>query len=435
MIDRYTRREMKQVWSEQYKFLKFFDVEMAVLRAMRKLDKIPFDKFMEIKDHMTFSIEEIHEIEQETHHDVLAFLTNLSNSIGENSKYLHKGMTSSDVVDTALALQIKEAGRIILNDFVDLIKVLKKKALQYKDTVCVGRTHGMHAEPITFGLKILNWLDSIERVGNNFELSLSQTQVGKVSGAVGTYSSIDPRIEEITCEILGLKPSKISTQIISRDIHAQFVQSLALIACVIERIATEFRHLQRTEINEVYESFAEGQQGSSAMPHKKNPITSENLCGLARIVRSNSIAAMESVALWHERDISHSSVERIILPDSTILIDYMLHKLTKLIENMSVNDTQMFKNLSITRGANCSSKLLVALCEKGLPRSEAYRIVQELSFNLLVATNCDEVHDAHNEIMKYLTVDEINECRTWNNYLTCIDSIYSKFDLEGENNE
>lgn len=431
MIDRYTREDMKQIWSDQYKFLRFYDVEMAVLRAMEKLNKISYEELMDIKSHMTFSVERINEIEQETHHDVIAFLANLNETIGKNSKYVHKGMTSSDVVDTALALQLKQAGIIINNDFDNLIEILKKKAVEYKESMCVGRTHGIHAEPITFGLKILNWLDSIERVRNNFELALSQTQVGKISGAVGTYSNIDPKIEEIACEILGLKPSRISTQVIARDIHAQFVQSLALIACVIERIATELRHLQRTEVNEVREGFSQGQRGSSAMPHKKNPISSENLCGLARVVRSNSIAAMENIALWHERDISHSSVERIILPDSTILVDYMLNRLCGIITNMDVDTGTMAENMNMTKGANYSSKLLVTLCEKGLSRERAYEITQRFSFDVLMGTFLDMNND-YKEIRKYLSREEIQECINAVSYLKHVDLIYSKFDLGEE---
>lgn len=434
MIDRYTRDGMKYVWSDLNKFVKFYNVEMAVCSAMRKLGKISIGELEDIESKATVNLNRIREIEQETHHDVIAFITSINECVGKNSKYIHKGMTSSDVVDTALALQIKEAGHIIGDDFDELIKVLKRKALEYKNTLCIGRTHGIHAEPMTFGLKILNWLDSIERVRDNFEISLAETQVGKISGAVGTYSCIDPKIEKITCDLLGLKPSRISTQIIPREIHAKFIQSLSLVGCVIERIATELRHLQRTEVDEVREGFSVGQKGSSAMPHKKNPISAENLCGLARVVRSNSISALENIALWHERDISHSSVERIIIPDSMILIDYMLDRLTKVIENMQVDSISMANNVYLLKGANFSSKILLALCDKGLSREEAYKITQKIAFESFEAEDMAQAFMGYEEILKYLNREEILECLSVQSYLNHIDTIYNRFEL-GEDNE
>lgn len=314
MIDRYSREEMKKIWELGSKFDCYLEVELAVCKAYNKFGYIPNDALDDILSKAKFSVSRIDEIEQEVHHDVIAFLTNVNENVGENSRYIHMGMTSSDVIDTALALQMRAAGNIILKDIDNLLNTIRQKAKEHKETVCIGRSHGVHAEPMTFGVKLCGWLDLFERNKRNFEKAMNEANIGQISGPVGTYSNISPDIEKETCEILGLKPAKFSTQVIARDIHAQYLQALALIASVIEQVAVELRHLQRTEVLEVEEGFSKGQKGSSAMPHKKNPISGENLTGLARVVRSNSIAAMEDIPLWHERDISHSSVERIIFP-------------------------------------------------------------------------------------------------------------------------
>lgn len=341
------------------------------------------------------------------------------------------GLTSSDVIDTALALQICDASKIILKDFEKLEIILKELAKKYKNTPCIGRSHGIHAEPMVFGLKFLNWLELFSRAKNSFEQALEEIKVGQISGPVGTYSNINPQIEELTLKKLGLNSVKISTQVIARDLHARYMQALALIATAIEVVALEIRHLQRSEVSEVQEGFSNTQKGSSAMPHKKNPIASENLCGLARIIKSNSISALDNVALWHERDISHSSVERIILPDSTILIDYMLARLTNTLENLVVNEKRMLKNLNQSGGVVFSQKVLLALTNSGLSREEAYKIVQE---NALLALDEDNGNFKNNilndkRIKDFLSVEEIDKCFDLHSYLNNIDYIYNKFEL------
>ena len=430
MIDRYSRDEMKKIWELNSKFQYYLDVELAVCKAYNKLGQISDNVLEEINNKATFSVERIDEIEKEVHHDLIAFLTNVNENIGENSRYVHMGMTSSDVIDTALALQMKDAGKIILKDIDDLISTIKEKAKEHKNTICIGRSHGVHAEPMTFGIKLCGWIDLFERNKRNFEKALNEANVGQISGPVGTYSNISPQIEELACSYLGLKPAKFSTQVIARDIHAQYIQSLALIASVVEQVAVELRHLQRTEVLEVEEGFSKGQKGSSAMPHKKNPISGENLSGLARVVRSNSIAAMEDIALWHERDISHSSVERIIFPDSTILIDYMLSRLEKTIKNLVVHKENMLKNTNLFGGIVFSQKVLLKLCSKGLLREEAYKLVQK---NALEAfnNNGNFMENLLNdkEILKKLSVEEIKEYFDINTYLKNIEFIYKKFDI------
>ncbi len=430
MIERYSRDKMKKIWDLNSKFKYYLDVELAVCRAYNKLGQIPDEALKDIISKASFSIQRIEEIEKEVHHDVIAFLTNVNESIGENSRYIHMGMTSSDVIDTALALQMRDAGKIILEDIEKLLKTIKEKAKEHKETICIGRSHGVHAEPMTFGVKLCGWIDLFERNKRNFEKAFEEAMVGQISGPVGTYSNINPEIEKITCEYLGLKPAKFSTQVIARDIHAQYLQALALIASVVEQIAVELRHLQRTEVLEVEESFSKGQKGSSAMPHKKNPISAENLSGLARVVRSNSIAALEDIALWHERDISHSSVERIIFPDSTILADYMLVRLENTIKNLIVHKDNMRKNTNLFGGIVFSQKVLLQLCSKGLTREGAYKLVQK---NALEAFNNNGnfkenlLNDC--EIKHYLSVDEIKDCFNIREYLQNIEKIYGRFDI------
>ena len=430
MIDRYSREEMKKIWELNSKFQYYLDVELAVCKAYNKLGQIPNEALNDILSKASFSVDRIDEIEREVHHDVIAFLTNVNENVGENSRYIHMGMTSSDVIDTALALQMQDAGKIILKDLDILLETLKEKAKEHKKTICIGRSHGIHAEPMTFGVKLCGWIDLIERNKRNFEKALDEARIGQISGPVGTYSNINPEIEKQTCEILGLKPAKFSTQIIARDIHAQYLQSLALIASVIEQIAVELRHLQRTEVLEVEEGFTKGQKGSSAMPHKKNPISGENLSGLARIVRSNSLASMENIALWHERDISHSSAERIIFPDSTILVDYMLSRLEKTIKNLVVHKDNMLKNTNLFGGIVFSQKVLLKLCAKGMLREDAYRLVQR---NALDAFNNHgsfiENLLKDKEVLSKLTSDEIRECFDIDDYLKNIETIYKKFGI------
>lgn len=430
MIERYSRERMKKIWELDSKFKYYLEVELAVCRAYNKRGQIPDDALKDIISKAAFSVERIDEIEKEVRHDLIAFLTNVNENIGENSRYIHMGMTSSDVIDTALALQMRDAGKIILEDMVSLINTIKEKAKEHKNTICIGRSHGIHAEPMTFGVKLCGWIDLFERNKRNFEKALYEAQVGQISGPVGTYSNIDPEIEVLACEYLNLRPAKFSTQVIARDIHAQYLQALALIASVIEQTAVELRHLQRTEVLEVEEGFSKGQKGSSAMPHKKNPISGENLSGLARIVRSNSIAAMENIPLWHERDISHSSAERIIFPDSTILIDYMLSRLEGVIKNLVVHKDNMLKNTNLFGGIVFSQKVLLKLCSKGLSREDAYTLTQRNALNAF-NNNGSFIDNLLNDkdVKQHLSDTEIKECFNIDDYLKNINYIYRKFDI------
>lgn len=376
MIPRYTRPEMARIWTEQRKFETWLEIELAVCEVLAELGEIPKEAVEEIRRKARFDVERIYELEKVTKHDVVAFLTNVGESIGPLSRYLHYGLTSSDILDTSLALLLVEASELIIKDIQHLLEVLKKKAFQYKDTPMIGRTHGVHAEPITFGLKMALWYDEMKRNLLRMERARETVRVGKISGAVGTFAHIPPIVEERVCQRLGLRPAPISTQIIQRDLHAEFFTTLALIASSIEKFAVELRHLQRTEVLEAEEFFSKGQKGSSAMPHKRNPISAENLSGLARLVRSYSLASLENIALWHERDISHSSVERVIAPDATILMDYMLHRFTSLVEHLMVYPEQMRKNLEKMGGLIYSEAILLLLTKKGLSREEAYQVIQ-----------------------------------------------------------
>ncbi len=427
MIDRYSREEMKKIWDLNSKFNYYLKVEIAVCEAYAKEGKFPKKDIEELKKKATFSVERIDEIEAEVRHDVIAFLTCVNESLGDLAKYMHVGMTSSDVIDTAFALQIQDSGKIILKDLDDTISAMKELANKHKGTVCIGRSHGIHAEIMTFGVKICSWIDILERQRDNFKHALEEIRVGQISGPVGTYSNISPKIEEITCKHLGLKPARISTQVIARDYHAYFMQSLALIASVIEQFATEIRHLQRTEVLEVEEGFGKNQKGSSAMPHKKNPVLSENLCGLARVVRCNSLAAMENIPLWHERDISHSSAERIIFPDSLTLVDFMLNRFKGIVENLVVHEKNMLKNTNKFGGIVYSQKVLLELVEKGLTREEAYRIVQR---NALDAFENDGNFKANllkdTDVTGKLTADEIDKIFDRNAFLANINAIYKR---------
>lgn len=429
MIKRYSLEKMETIWDLESKFGHYLKVELAVCEAYTQLGQIPKEDLQKIKALAKFDLNRIDEIEREVNHDVIAFLTNVNETIGEDlAKHVHVGLTSSDVIDTALALQIKDAGKIINEDLENTINSLKNLALKHKNTICIGRSHGIHAEVMTFGVKICAWLDAFERAKENFEHALEQIRIGQISGPVGTYSNISPEIERITCENLGLKPARISTQVIARDIHAYFMQSLAMIATLIEQFSIEIRHLQRTEVLEVEEGFKKGQKGSSAMPHKKNPISSENLCGLSRIVRANSFAAMENIALWHERDISHSSAERIIFPDSTILVDYMLNRFKNVVDNLVVHEKNMLKNANLFGGIVYSQKVLLELINRGLTREEAYKIVQKNAHEAFENDGNFKLNLENDaEVKKYLSQHEIAACFSTQDYLKNVEEIYKRF--------
>lgn len=377
MIERYTRPEMGRIWTLENKYRKWLQVELAVCEGLAEEGRIPPEDLRAIREKADFDVGRIAEIEKQTQHDVIAFLTNVAEYVGPASRHIHEGLTSSDVLDTSLALLLVEASDLLLDDLEGLLEVLKKAAFRWQDTVMIGRSHGIHAEPITLGLKFALWYAEMKRHRERLRHARETVRVGMISGAVGTYANIDPVIEEKVCLRLGLEPAPVSNQIIQRDRHAEYFTTLALIGCSIEKIAIEIRHLQRTEVREVEEFFAAGQKGSSAMPHKRNPIASENLAGLARVLRGNALAAMENVALWHERDISHSSVERIIAPDSTILLDYMLARLTRVLDRLVVYPENMQRNLELTGGLLFSQQAMLALTRKGLSREEAYRLVQK----------------------------------------------------------
>jgi adenylosuccinate lyase len=376
MIPRYTRPRMGRIWEDQNKYQRWLDVEVAVVETLAEEGVIPRDAAAEIKAKASFSVDRINELEAEVKHDVIAFTTSVAEFVGPASRFFHFGLTSSDVLDTAMALQVRDASAVILEGLEHLLEVLKKRAQEFKTTVIVGRTHGIHAEPTTFGLKLALLYDEVKRQRARFKEALETMRVGKLSGAVGTFAHLSPDIEEKVMQKLGLRAAPASSQVIQRDRHAHYITSLALIGATLEKIAVEVRHLQRTEVREAEEYFSAKQKGSSAMPHKRNPITSEQIAGLARLLRSNAIAAMENVALWHERDISHSSVERIIFPDSTILSDYLLDKTATLVEKLVVYPDRMKENLELTRGLIYSGELLLALVAKNVTREDAYRWVQ-----------------------------------------------------------
>lgn len=376
MIERYTRPRMGAIWAPENKFSKWLEVEIAAVEAWAEIGAAPADAVEEIKAKARFDVKRIEEIEKEVDHDVIAFLTNVAENVGPASRFIHYGLTSSDVVDTGLSLLMREAADVILEDIRGLAEILKRRAFEFKDTVMAGRTHGVHAEPFVFGLKLANWAFEMARNRERLQKAKEVISVGKLSGAVGTYSNVDPRVEELVCQKLGLKAAPVSSQVLQRDRHAEYMAALAICAATIEKMAVEIRGLQRTDVLEAEEPFGKAQKGSSAMPHKRNPITCERLTGLARLVRSNAMAALENVALWGERDISHSSVERIVIPDSTILLDYMLSKISRVIEGLNVYPENMRRNLDKMGGIVFSSRLLLALVDKGITREEAYRIVQ-----------------------------------------------------------
>ncbi|OAT80334.1 adenylosuccinate lyase [Desulfotomaculum copahuensis] len=430
MIDRYTRPEMQAVWSQENKFRKWLEVEIYACEALAEMGRIPAEALQQIRDKAAFDVRRVEEIEAVTNHDVIAFLTCVGEYVGDAAKYIHMGLTSSDMLDTALAVQMKEAGEQIMRRLQELRTVLLEKAKEHRYTVMIGRTHGVHAEPITFGLKMLLWVAETERNTDRLQRAIDVISVGKISGAVGTYANIEPQVEAHVCSRLGLRPARVSTQVLQRDRHAEFLTTLAVIGCSLEKFATEIRNLQRTEILEAEEYFARGQKGSSAMPHKRNPITAERISGLARLLRGNALAAMENVALWHERDISHSSVERVIIPDSTITLDYMLYKFTALIKNLQVYPENMRRNLERTHGLLFSQRVLLALVEKGLSRERAYELVQrnamqcwreDIDFQSLLENDRD--------ITAQLPAKEIEALFDYDYHLKHVDDIYRRFGL------
>ncbi len=427
MITRYTRPQMGQIWEDNNKYAKWLQVEISACEAMAQEGLIPKEAVKNIKEKAAFSVERILAIEEETKHDVIAFLTNVAEYVGPDSRYIHLGLTSSDILDTSFALLLKEAMELIIQGVKDVAQIIKTKAIEYKDTVMIGRSHGIHAEPITFGLKLAVWYSEMERNLKRLEDAKEVISHGKLSGAVGTFANISPNVETLTCKKLGIKPAPISTQIIQRDRHAQFFTSLAILAGTLEKISIEIRHLQRTEVLEVEEPFAKGQKGSSAMPHKKNPVGSENISGLSRLVRSNCMAAMENIALWHERDISHSSVERIIGPDSTILIDYMLYRLTKILKDLVVHQDRMIENLEKTNGLIFSQQLLIKLAEKGIDRQKAYVMVQRNAMKVWEnGTDLKNLVMQDNEITEYLAEKEIEEVFDLDYHLKYVDHIFDR---------
>jgi len=430
MISRYSRPEMSRIWTPEAKYDAWLKVELAVCEVYAKRGIIPADALGRIKGGVRIDAARIDEIEARTRHDVIAFLTNLEESIGADSRYVHIGMTSSDVLDTALALQLQQACELLWEDLERFRGALRALALRHQHTLCVGRSHGVHAEPMVFGLKPALWYAEAGRNLERLRRAQDAVRVGKISGAIGTFAHVDPDIEEEVCRLLGLEPDPISTQIVQRDRHAEFCAALAIIAASLEKVAVEIRSLQRTEILEVEEPFAEGQKGSSAMPHKRNPVGTENVSGLARLVRTNALAALENVALWHERDISHSSVERVILPDSTILLDYMLHRMTGIIEGLQVYPARMKENMERSYGLMYSQRVLLRLAETGLPRQQAYEMVQRNAMRAWQErTPFRALLAADPEVAARLTPAELDRCFDPAWYLRNVDAIYKRAGL------
>ena len=427
MIERYSFPKMKQIWEEENKYKTWLQVELLACEALYKSGKIDEEGIRHIRKNAKYSISRIQEIEKVTRHDVLAFTTAVGENLGKYSRFFHQGLTSSDVLDTSLAIRLKESAEIIIEDLENVIKAIKKRALEHKYTVMMGRTHGVHAEPITFGFKMAIWYAEMERNLERMKRVREEICYGKISGAVGTFAHIEPFVEEYICSKLNLKPAKVSNQIIQRDRHAFYLTTLAIIASSLEKFSTEIRGMQRTEIYEAEEQFAAGQKGSSAMPHKRNPIICERICGLSRVLRANSITAMENINLWQERDISHSSAERIIIPDSNILMDYILQKFTVLIEKLNVYPENMKKNLMTTRGLIFSQRVMLKLASKGLSREESYRIVQGISMQVWQGkSDFKELLLKDTEVRKYLSNKEIDDCFDYRNYLHYIDFIFKR---------
>jgi len=427
MIERYTRPAMGKIWEEENKYRIWLEIEILASEAQAELGVVPKEAAKVIRQKSGFKVARILEIEQEVKHDVIAFLTNVGEYVGPESRFIHLGMTSSDVLDTALAVQMKQSAELLLKGLEGLKDVLARRAKEFKNTAMIGRSHGIHAEPITFGLKLALWYAEIVRDIERLKSALKTISVGKISGSVGTYQHLDPFVERYVCEKLGLQPAPISTQILQRDRHAEFMNTLAICGCSLEKIATEIRHLQKTEVLEAEEFFSKGQKGSSSMPHKRNPIICERISGLARVLRSNTLAAMENVALWHERDISHSSVERVIVPDSCIILDFILADMTKIIDTLIVYPDHMIRNLNATRGLIFSQEVLLALTKKGMKREDAYRVVQEYAMKVWESDqNYKTLLLGSKEIMKILSEKELDELFDPKRSLKHVDYIFEQ---------
>lgn len=430
MIPRYTSKEMGSIWTEENEDRNIVKVEITACEAMNKLGIVPDDALHDIQTKADFDLDRVHEIEKTTNHDIISLLTSVAEHVGDASKYIHKGLTSNDVKDTAMGLMMKHSAEILIREEKELHEILKNQAQKYRYTYCVGRTHGIHAEPMTFGLKFLLWMSETERNIERLELAKKYISVGKLSGAIGTYSNIDPFVEQYVCEKLGLTPVPVANQVVQRDRHAFYLSTIAVCGASLEKMALEIRHLQRTEVREAEEYFAPGQKGSSAMPHKRNPITCEKICGLARVLRGNAEAAMENVALWHERDISHSSVERIILPDSTILLDHMLRKMKDILSKLLVYPDAMLRDLNLTGGLIYSQNLLIALVSKGVLREDAYKWVQRNAMaRWLKGADFKTNVEADPDIDKYLTKEEVEACFEPKHMLKHLDEIYARFGM------
>lgn len=428
MIERYTLPEMGKIWTDEFKYSTWLKIEVLACEARSESGEIPKKDFEVIKQKVNFNSQRILEIENTTKHDVIAFLTNVAEYVGAESRHIHYGMTSSDILDTSLSLQMKSAGELLLKKLIDLKSVLKSRAIEFKYAKCIGRSHGIHAEPTTMGLKFALWFEECKRNIARLERAIEIISVGKISGAVGTFEHLSPKVEEYVCEKLGLKPAPVSTQIIQRDRHAEYLSTLAIIGTSLEKIALEVRHLQKTEVLEAEEYFSKGQKGSSAMPHKRNPVVSERIAGIARIIRANSLAALENIPLWHERDISHSSTERVIIPDSCIALDYILDQTTKLVKNLIVYPDNMLKNLNLTRGLVYSQTVLLALTTKGVSREDSYKLVQDCAmavWNDQTKILKNELLDS-SEIRKYLSADEINFIFESKKMLSNVDYIFQR---------
>ena len=427
MIARYTRPEMGKLWDLENKYQKWLDVEIAACEAWAELGEIPRDALKSIRKKAIFDVNKIDEIEKVVKHDVIAFLTSVAQSLGPESRFIHKGLTSSDILDTALALLMRDASDIIVRDIIELMDVLKKQAYKYKETPMIGRSHGIHAEPMTFGLKFALWYEDMKRNLARMKKARETISVGKLSGAVGTFSNIPPAIEEKVCKKLDLRPEAVATQIVQRDRHAEYLVTLALVAASVEKTAVEIRHLQRTEVLEAEEPFMAGQKGSSAMPHKRNPIGCENLSGLARLVRSNAMAALENIALWHERDISHSSVERVIIPDSSILTDYMLNRLKGILDKLHVYPKRMKENMLKSYGLFNSQRVMLALIDKGLNRDFAYDIVQRNAMkSWQTGAQFRKILFRDTDVKRYLTAKEVEDIFDLQYYLKNVDYIFRR---------
>lgn len=430
MIERYIREEMGRIWSEENKYDAWLEVEILACEAWSELGIIPKEDVQQLRENASYDMNRILEIEQETRHDVVAFTRAVSETLGDEKKWVHYGLTSTDVVDTAQSYRIKQANDIIRKDLHQFIDILKEKAIEHKHTVMMGRTHGVHAEPTTFGLKLALWYEEMKRNLARFEQAAQHIEYGKLSGAVGTYANIDPFVEKYVCKKLGLRPAPVSTQTLQRDRHAAYIATLALIATSIEKFATEIRGLQKTETREVEEFFAKGQKGSSAMPHKRNPIGSENMTGMARVMRGYMVTAYENVALWHERDISHSSAERIILPDATIAINYMLNRFSKLVKNLTVFPENMKRNINRTHGVIFSQRVLLALIDKGMSREQAYDLVQPKAMEAWeTETHFKQLIEKEAAITALLSKEEIDDCFDYTYHLKNVDAIFERIGL------